>query len=151
MTTRKSISDPYLDPHVEAMARRVLSAVADLETVGLRVERTNLDELQAEPSLVTDELMRRLAAMPIASMELKAFAARVDRGECTWSEIETSARPVPPEVAELKTSPRYTWVWTTPTAPPAQSEYRIQQSGVVGPSDWPDDYEDYPTQRSWLV
>lgn len=151
MTTGKSISDPYLDPQVEAMARRVLSAATDLETFVLRVERTNLDELQAEPSRVTDELMRRLAAMPIASMELKAFAERVDRGECTWSEIETLARPVPPEVAELKASPSYTWVWTTPTAPPVQSEYQLQESGVVGPSDWPEDYEDYPTQRSWLV
>lgn len=148
--------DPNLDPEAEAMARRVLNAADDLETAGLRVERTALEDLWRDPILVNEGLMSALAAIPNASPELKAYAARVEAGECRWPDIELFARPLPPEVADLKNSPSYVWTWSTvepvsDPAPPKPSSRRKQDAGVVGPADWPDDFDEYPTQRTWLV
>lgn len=56
------------------------------------------------------------------------------------------------EVAELTLSPAYEWKWSPgERAEPDASPRRGPQQGVVGPSDWPDDLDDYPTSRSWLV
>ncbi|WP_245550806.1 hypothetical protein [Nocardia paucivorans] len=147
------LDDPNLDPEVEAMARRVLNAADDLETASLRVERTVLEDLWRDPILVNEGLMSALAAIPNASPELKAYAARVEAGECRWPEIELMARPVPPEVAELKNSPSYAWTWDIPepVAEPTPPPQRKKAPGVVGPTDWPDDFDEYPTQRTWLV
>ncbi len=147
--------DSNLDPNVEAAARKVFSAAADLETASLRVERTDIEQLWDAPTPVTGGLLAELAAMPNASPELKAYAERVRSGECQWEQIELLARPIPPEIAELKSSPSFTWQWDPePEQPPTPAPVRRTQpkdDNVVGPTDWPDDFDDYPTQRSWLV
>ncbi|MCM6772977.1 hypothetical protein NDR87_05030 [Nocardia sp. CDC159] len=143
--------DPDLDPDVAAAARQVFDAAARLETVGLRVERTDLEGLW-RPTPVTEELMSALAAMTGASEELQGYAERVRNGECPWDRIESLARPVPPEVAALKASPSYLWNWDPrPQAPPVRSPKPRGDDGVVGPSDWPDDFDDYPAQRRWYT
>lgn len=134
-----------LDPAMEAAFRKLSDAADRLETVRLRTENTEIADLINEPLPVTDGFMSGLAAMPNSSAELKTYAARVDSGECQWSEIELRASPVPPEVAELKESPNFVWLWTTPTSPPKPTiEYD------VSPADWPDEFDDYPTKKSWL-
>ena len=145
--------DPNLDQGVENMARRVLAAAERLETASLRVERTNFEDLWSEPVPVTEGLMGAVASMPNSSAELKSYAARVEAGECVWSDIERIARPVPPEVAELKNSPSYSWAWGAPRVPepPVPRPVSKHEENVVGPSDWPDDFDEYPTQRTWLV
>ncbi|MFD4403326.1 hypothetical protein ACFWPH_11225 [Nocardia sp. NPDC058499] len=145
--------DPNLDQGVESMARRVLAAAERLETASLRVERTDLADLWNEPVPVTEGLMAAVASMPNASAELKSYAARVAAGECLWPDIEHIARPVPPEVAELKNSPSYSWAWGAPPVPetPVPRPVLKRTENVVGPSDWPDDFDEYPTQRTWLV
>ena len=147
--------DPNLDPRIEAVFRKLMNAADDLETVRLRVERTDVAEILNQPSPVTDDLMSALAAAPNASSELAAYAARVTAGEVRWCDIEQLARPVPREVAELKASPNFIWQWTPqpPSPPPSQPVLRptATKDNVVGPSDWPDDFDDYPTQKSWLV
>ncbi|MGW1739270.1 hypothetical protein ACWCPQ_10715 [Nocardia sp. NPDC001965] len=145
--------DPNLDPGVESMARRVLAAAERLESASLRVERAVLDDLWSEPVPVTEEFMASLAAMRNASPELRQYSARVEAGECRWPDIEQFARPTPPEIAELKNSPSYVWKWGAPAfAPqtPAPSPAVRRDDNVVGPSDWPDDFDDYPEQRTWL-
>ncbi|NKY86373.1 hypothetical protein [Nocardia veterana] len=149
--------DPNLDPGVENAARKVFDAAADLETASLRAERTDIEQLWSTPTPVTGGLLAELAAMPNSSPALKDYAERVRAGECQWEQIELLARPVPPEIAELKSSPSFRWDWTppaTPVAVPAGVSARRPQpkdDNVVGPSDWPDDFDEYPTQRSWLV
>jgi hypothetical protein len=145
--------DPNLEPGVESMARRVLAAAERLETASLRVERTVLEDLWSDPVPVTEELMASVASVPNASPELRHYSARVEAGECRWQDIEQFARPVPPEVAELKNSPSYIWTWDAPASapetpmPPPKSR---RDDNVVGPSDWPDDFDEYPGQRTWL-
>ncbi|MGW0177808.1 hypothetical protein [Nocardia sp. NPDC003345] len=146
-----------LDPQMEALARRVLNAVDDLETARLRLERTELADLWSEPIPVTESLLQRMADSPASSAELKAYAMRVAAGECLWCDIERLARPMPPEVPELKSLPAYEWIWgvTSPTPPPPQpppmQRPRPGRDEVVGPSDWPDDLDEYPEGRSWLT
>ncbi|MEV0945340.1 hypothetical protein [Rhodococcus sp. NPDC049939] len=135
-----------LDPSVETAFRKLSDAADRLETVRIRTERTVIADLVNEPTPVTEGLMFELASMPNSSPELRAYAARVDSGECTWREIEQRARPVPPEVAELKDSPYFTWPWAPAPQPP---EPKTVSS--VGPTNWPDDYDEYPTPKSWLV
>lgn len=145
--------DPNLDPGVEAMACRVLTAAQRLETASLRVEHTVFEDLWNEPVPVSEELMASLAAMPNASPELRHYGARVEAGECRWPDIEQFARPVPPEVAELKNSPSYVWIWGPPGSAPETPMPRPiarRDDNVVGPSDWPDDFDEYPAQRTWL-
>lgn len=145
--------DPNLDPAVEAAARRVLDSVDDLRTVRLRVERMDVSGILNEPTLVTEELLFELAALPYASPGLRAYAERVRAGECRWSEIELLAWPLPPEVVDLKSSPRFIWPWDPQANPPAppSSPPPPRDPGVIGPSDWPDDFDEYPDQKSWLV
>ncbi|MFC8047600.1 hypothetical protein [Nocardia sp. NPDC057353] len=145
----ESHRDPDVEPAIEAAARRVLDSVDDLRTVRLRVERMDVSALLRQPTVVTEELMAEFAALPHASPELREYAERVRAGECAWADIERSARPLPPEVADLKSSPRFVWPWTPQPEPPAPPPR--PRSGVVGPSDWPDDFEEYPDGKSWLV
>lgn len=145
----ESRRDPELDPDVEGAARRVLDSVDELRTVRLRVERMDVSAILREPTVVTEELMAEFATLPHASPGLREYAERVRAGECAWADIERLAWPLPPEVADLKSSPRFVWPWTPRPEPPAPPPG--QGAGVVGPSDWPDDFEDYPDGKSWLV
>ncbi|MGY1896624.1 hypothetical protein ACW9HR_05505 [Nocardia gipuzkoensis] len=150
-----SMREPDLDPEIEAAARRVMDGVDDLRTAHLRVERMNVAEILRRPTPVTEELMFDLAALPHASPELRAYAELVHNGECQWAEIEVLARPLPPEVADLKASPNFIWNWNPqppPTPPASPPSNRPRRAGnVVGPSDWPDDFDEYPGQKSWLI
>ncbi|WP_433726078.1 hypothetical protein ACQP0C_32140 [Nocardia sp. CA-129566] len=144
--------EPNLDPEVDAAVRNLMAAVADLDTARIQFENLDISALFGEPTTVDEEFMSDLAAVPTASPELQAFAARVHHGECQWREIEQLARPLPPEVAELKISPRFTWQWDPQPPPPAvEPRPRRRDNNTVGPSDWPDDFDEYPASRSWLV
>ncbi|WP_280434078.1 hypothetical protein [Nocardia carnea] len=140
------------DPTVEAAFRNLLGAVDNLRTARIRMDNFDMQAFLDEPTEVTDEFMRVLAMRPGASPELTDYWMRVQRGECQWSEIEIWARPLPPEVAEIKSSDRFIWNWNAePPAPEPPPQRPRRESGTVGPSDWPDDFDDYPEQRSWLV
>ncbi len=155
-----SMREPDLDPEIEAAARRVLDSVDDLRTVRMRVENLDVAAVLNEPTLVTEGLMFEFASLPTASPALRDFALRVRAGECRWPEIESLVSPPPPEVVDLKSSARFIWPWglpenlpppvVPPSIPPPPTS-RPAETGVVGPSDWPDDFDDYPDDRSWLV
>jgi hypothetical protein len=136
---RRARHEGDVDPDIEQAYRRLMDRADDLETARLRAERLDVHALMSEPTLVTEEFMSQLATMPHSSPELRAFAERVYSGECRWSEIESSARPVPPEVAELKDSPNFAWTWRAPTDGPPNSGRRQD----------PDD-DDYEPPQSWL-
>ncbi|MCX5042097.1 hypothetical protein OG921_02675 [Aldersonia sp. NBC_00410] len=89
----------------------LMDSADDLEAARESVENLDVHSLLSEPTVVTEEYMADLAAMPIASPELRDFAERVAAGECHWSDIEVLARPLPHEVAELKESPNFVWTW----------------------------------------
>lgn len=144
--------DPDVDPAVEAAYRKLLSAVDDLRTARIRMDEFDIQAFLDEPTEVTEEFMQALAIRPGASPELTNYWMRVQRGECQWSEIEIWARPLPPEVAEIKSSDRFIWNWSAAPRPPEVPPLRPRPDpGTVGPSDWPDDFDDYPDGRSWLV
>ncbi|WP_245839156.1 hypothetical protein [Nocardia donostiensis] len=153
-----SMRDPNLDPEIEAAARRVMDSIDGLRTARIRAENMDVASVLHEPTVVTDELMFEFAALPYASPELRYYAERVRNGECRWQEIELLMRPLPPEVLDLRSSPNFIWPWKPepPPPPPAASTSPGQQrqrnaDRVVGPSDWPDDFDDYPGSKSWLV
>ncbi|WP_228805191.1 hypothetical protein [Nocardia higoensis] len=154
--------EPDLDPEVEIVARKVMDAVDNLRTATARLARIDIDELFDGPTEVTEEFISMVAGMDSASPALKVYAERVGNGECRWCDIESSADPVPPEVTEMKSSPLFIWNWTpesphTPTSPPAglwlppEPPTRRSRSSetVVGPSDWPDEFEEHPDDRRW--
>ncbi|GAA5058987.1 hypothetical protein [Nocardia callitridis] len=154
--------EPDLDPAVEEIAKKVMDAIDNLNTATIRLSNIDIDELFDGPTEVTEEFISMVAGMETASPALKVYAERVETGECRWAEIESMADPIPPEVAEMKSSPLFAWNWTlepqqppTPPAgvawPPPQNTIRRPRSGetVVGPSDWPEDFEDYPDDRPW--
>jgi hypothetical protein len=139
-----------------------MDAVDNLRTATIRLAGMDIDELFDAPTEVTEEFISMVAAMDTASPALKTYAERVAGGECRWRDIETLANPVPPEVAEMKNSPQFTWTWTpeppqVPAPPPApawpstQTPTRRPRTGetVVGPSDWPDDFDEYPGEQRW--
>lgn len=140
--------EPHLDASVDAAFQKLSNAADRLATARIRTDRIDVHELVNEPIEVDDGLMFNLAALPTASAELRAYCIRVYAGECQWCDIERLSVPVPPEVAELKASPNYAWRWDSPPPPPQPTR---QVPGSVGPSDWPDDHDDYPTPKSWLV
>lgn len=154
-----STREPDLDPDVEAVVRKVRDAVDRLRTATIRLADIEIDELFDRPTEVTEEFIAMVAAMDSASPGLKAYAERVANGECRWSDIESLAHPLPPEVTEMRSSPRFVWPWSPEPAhappPPARASStpdvqrpRLRDT-VVGPSDWPDDFEEYPTERRW--
>ncbi|WP_416563180.1 hypothetical protein [Nocardia testacea] len=157
-----SMREPDIDPAVDAIARKVMDAVDNLRTATIRLAGIDIDELFDGPTEVTEEFISMVAAMDTASPALKTYAERVTAGECRWRDIETLADPVPPEVAEMKSSPQFTWTWTpepprvpapppTPTWPSLPTPARRPRTGetVVGPSDWPDDFDEYPSEQRW--
>ncbi|MBF6086910.1 hypothetical protein IU438_07445 [Nocardia cyriacigeorgica] len=157
-----SMREPDIDPAVEAIARKVMEAVDNLRTATIRLAALDVEQLFDGPTEVTEEFISIVAGMDTASPALKEYAERVANGECRWRDIETLANPVPPEVAEMKNSPQFTWMWTpeppqTPTPPPTptwpspQTPIRRPRAGetVVGPSDWPDDFDEYPGEQRW--
>ncbi|MEA3530946.1 hypothetical protein [Nocardia implantans] len=147
--------EPNLDPAVEALVRSVMGAVEELRTARIQLENLDVQALLHEVTEVTEEFMSNLAAAPGASDALLAYAERVRAGECRWSDIEQLARPVPPEVTELKNSPQFEWKWDPEPPPPPTTPPPLRRTSardnVVGPSDWPDDFDDYPSGKSWLV
>ncbi|NKY29502.1 Histone-lysine N-methyltransferase [Nocardia gamkensis] len=162
MTSRwGSMREPNLDATVEALVRDVMSAVDDLRTARIQLENLDVHALLHEVTEVTEEFMSNLAAAPGASAALQDYAERVREGEYRWCDIEQLARPVPPEVAELKNSPQFEWKWNPeppsptvpppPTTPPPPPRPTSPRDNVVGPSDWPDDFDEYPRGKSWLV
>ncbi|MFI9413575.1 hypothetical protein [Nocardia gamkensis] len=153
--------EPNLDATVEALVRDVMSAVDDLRTARIQLENLDVHALLHEVTEVTEEFMSNLAAAPGASAALQDYAERVREGEYRWCDIEHLARPVPPEVVELKNSPQFEWKWNPeppsptvpppPTTPPPPPRPTSPRDKVVGPSDWPDDFDEYPKGKSWLV
>ncbi|MGW0177803.1 hypothetical protein [Nocardia sp. NPDC003345] len=161
--------DPNLDPEVEAELRSFLASSADLSTATRQLENLSLSDI-VQPVQVDEHLMNSLAAEPDASPRLREYAAQVAAGRCAWSDIEARLAPgLPPEVVALKSAPGYAWPWgtkepdppptpafdpamTRPIPPPQAPSVRPRREpDVVGPSDWPDEFDDYPTQRNWLV
>ncbi|NLE80728.1 MAG: hypothetical protein GX610_14325 [Rhodococcus sp.] len=137
-----------LDASVDAAFQKLSNAADRLATARIRTSRIDVNELINEPIEVDDGLMYNLASLPTASPELRAYCIRVYAGECQWCDVERLSVPVPSEVAELKASPHFMWRWESPAPAP---EARRTPSGSVGPTDWPDDHDEYPTPRSWLV
>lgn len=138
--------EPNADPAVEAALRDLMGAVEDLRTARIRMENFDMQAFLDEPTEVTDDFMWMLAQRPEASAELVAYAALVrDRGY-RWSDIEKLAWPLPFEVHDLKTSDRFIWKWTAESPATHPDPRRDAPAGpnVVGPSDWPDDFEEYP-------
>ena len=115
-------------PHLDSPLRRIHQAVTDLEAAVIRARRFAGADRDRRIE-VDDALMEQLAATADASPELRLYASRVAAGQCRWSEIEVTARPVPPEVAELKTNPRIRWFPEPPRTSPAAGQewesYRI--------------------------
>lgn len=153
----RSSRDLDVDPEVESAYRKLMSSVDDLRTSCIRMENFDVQGYFNEPTEVTEEFMQVLAEAPGVSPELAGYGMRVRSGECRWSDIEFYLRPLPPEVSEIKASDRFIWNWsaTPPPPPPPSAPERIRpraQPDVVGPSDWPDDFDEHPsTQRGWLV
>ena len=145
--------EPDLDPDVEAAFRRAMNSGDDLSTAIIQADNLDVHAVLTEPTVVTAEFMAELAALPSASPALQAYAELVRDGRCRWDEIEVFAYPLPPEVVELKASTQFIWQWGTraPTPPPAPVDPPPRPGEKVGgPSDWPDDFEEYPQPRSWL-
>ena len=146
-----------LDPTVEALVNDVMSAVDDLQTACIRLENTDVSAILHETTLVTEEFMFTLASADIASADLKLYADRVRDRECRWNDIEFMANPIPIEVAQLKASPEFIWQWGNsdhsvnqfPSQPASDTRPSQRGENVVGPSDWPDDFEDYPGDVPW--
>lgn len=111
----------------------------------IRAQNLDIQAILEKPAEVNERYLLSLSTMSEASPELEAYAARVQLGECQWSEIEL-AQPVPPEVFELKNSPMFEWrLFPTPPqedptpAPQPNSQYLY------------DDYdEDNQAPESWL-
>lgn len=150
----ESSGDADADPAVASAFRSLMDAVDDLRTARMRMESFDIQAFLDEPTEVTEEFMRVLAGVPGASPDLVAYAARVANGECRWSEIERLLWPLPAEVAEVRTSDRFIWTWSEPEPAAQTSEppRARMDPKTVGPSDWPDDFDDHPDQqRNWLV
>ncbi|MFI5779014.1 hypothetical protein [Nocardia sp. NPDC051570] len=144
--------EPDLDPTVEALVRDLMGAVDDLRTARIQLDNLDVAEILHERTVVTEDFMSALADAEGASPALREYAARVRAGECRWPDIEYLARPIPPEVGDLEASPNYIWPWshTTP-APPDPTSRPTPGGNVVGPSDWPDDLDEYPTEKPWWI
>lgn len=113
------------DPKDSPAHDRVKEAIARLEAATRRAESTHIGASR-ERTLVTVELLRRLAGSRYASPELRAFGLSIAAGDTTWDRIEVDARPIPPEVQELQSDPRVEW-----------------------PRDWPLDSNDEPYRIPW--
>lgn len=135
-----------LDPAVEHAYRRLMDATDRLSTARLRSQQYRHGDWDKRTD-VDEQLMWRLADDANASNELREYADRVRSGECAWSEIESKLPVLPREIQEMKASPNFWWPWSSPE--PIQVHRPQREPGVIGPNDWPDDFEDYPTDRPW--
>lgn len=95
-------------PAAEAARNRVLDSLRQLDATRRRVEATSIGSNSGRTS-VSEALLIRLSISSRASAELRAFAAHVEAGATTWDRIEVDGKPVPPEVAELRSDPRVDW------------------------------------------
>ncbi|WP_072806041.1 hypothetical protein [Rhodococcoides yunnanense] len=102
---------------------KVLDAIGRLEDACRRAENVVIGGPR-ERTAVTEALLARLARSRVASQELQAYAASVASGITTWDRIEADARPVPPEIVELRSDPSVDWPLNWPTEPDDQP-YRI--------------------------
>lgn len=113
------------DPLLRLALQKMTDAFDRMAHTRAEIERTPVPSF-GEPRTIDSALMFDIALLPGASPELRAYALRVAAGECTWDEIETLARPVPPEVAELKRDPML--IWFPPKRTPTSNDdepYRI--------------------------
>lgn len=97
-----------IPPHLRSAYDRVMGAVADAATVRIRSEKQRSGDWDMRLE-VTEAMMDRIAALPASSPAIRAYATRVAAGECGWHEIEYRARPIPPEVDEIKDCGQYIW------------------------------------------
>lgn len=109
------------DPILRFALRKMTDAFDRMAQTRAEIERTPLPSID-EPRNVDSSLMFAIASLPGASPELKVYAARVTVGECSWNEIETLSKPVPPEVGELKRDPALIWFPPKRTPPPDDEE-----------------------------
>ncbi|SNT27762.1 hypothetical protein [Rhodococcoides kyotonense] len=106
-------------------ARKVLDAVGRLEEACRRADASPVAPIRKR-TVVTEAVLERLARSPWASPELHAFASTVAAGGSTWDRIEVDARPIPPEVSELRADPSAGW-----------------------PPNWPIEADDQPYRIPW--
>ncbi|WP_066913215.1 hypothetical protein [Millisia brevis] len=102
MTGRFDPAD--LPPEMARAYRIVERAADDLATLTARAERE-----RGKPIVVDADYLRRLAELPDAGPQLRAFAERVERGESEWDDIEHDCRPLPPEVDAIRRSANFEW------------------------------------------
>ncbi|MDH6679820.1 hypothetical protein M2284_004044 [Rhodococcus sp. LBL1] len=109
-----------IPPHLRVVYNRVMVSADSLATERMRAEKQRHGDWDNRIE-IDDAFMDELSAMPSASNELRAYAARVATGECRWDEIEWRAAVVPPEIAELRLSRQFVW-FRNPTPRPAPVE-----------------------------
>ncbi|MGA9871558.1 MAG: hypothetical protein WBQ44_10510 [Rhodococcus sp. (in: high G+C Gram-positive bacteria)] len=113
------------DPTLRSAVQKMMNAFEHMAHTRASVERTPIPSFD-QPKAVDSSMMFAIASLPGASPELRAFASRVGAGECGWDEIETLSRPVPREVAELKSDPMVIWFPPGQRVQPRSEEpYRI--------------------------
>lgn len=104
---------------------KVLDALGRLETARHHADNTVIGGPRGR-TVVTEALLERLARSIGASTELQKFAASVASGNTSWDRVEVDARPVPPEVSELRADPMVDW-----------------------PTNWPIETDDQPYRIPW--
>lgn len=102
MTGRFDPAD--LPPEMARAYRIVERAADDLATLTARADRD-----RGKPIVVDADYLRRLADLPDAGPQMRAFAERVERGESAWDDIERDCRPLPPEVDAIRRSANFEW------------------------------------------
>lgn len=115
-----------------------------------------------------EKYLDQLAALPGASQLLHNYGGGVMRGDYSWRQIVEGSWQKPPEILQLleqglpfrltesaappSAAPTSVQEWRPAPVPPQNPAPRHRDPGMVGPSDWPDDFDDYPdNNKSWLV
>lgn len=155
-----------LDPEIEEAVASALSAAADLATARIQLDNLELGDILT-PLVVDAAFLQQLANAQDASREMQDCARQVSNGR-HWEEIEQWARPMPPELVAIRGSASFEWTFPPcaeqsvhmPDSPghgysasdpsTARSESFRPSPGVVGPSDWPDDEDEYPEEVNWF-
>ncbi|NLU82615.1 hypothetical protein [Rhodococcus sp. HNM0569] len=118
-------------PFLQSSFDRIMGAADDLATARIQAAKQRSGDWDMR-TVIDDAFMDRLAESPVASDQLKAYAARVAAGECTWPQIDTKVTTLPPEIPELRDSPQFRWFpYFSPKAPePTEDQwdepYRIK-------------------------
>lgn len=154
-----------IPPAAEAAIRQFRSSLADLSTFTHELRNKPLP--RPAEFVVDEQYLTQLAALPGASRLLRTYADGVDRGDYSWRQVVEGRWQKPPEILQLleqgvpfrladpavpspavADDPAPQWR-PVPAATPAPGR---RDPGVVGPSDWPDDLDDYPDgTKSWLT